>query len=76
MVTEKWAVMKARNGATAAEVVEAACEGALSRPLGHTEHEMRTESASPPRPSAPPTSPRKQRRHRDEHDSDDSCFSC
>jgi hypothetical protein len=72
MVMEKWVTMKAKNGAVAAEMVDAACI-AVSRPLAQTQHEPRTESASPPRPLAPPTSPRKQRRgSRDEHDSDDS----
>ncbi|CAK0861650.1 unnamed protein product [Prorocentrum cordatum] len=72
MVMEKWVVMKAKNGATAAEMVEAACI-ALSRPQAQTSHEPRTESASPPRPLVPPTSPRKQRRSREDgNDSDDS----
>lgn len=72
MVMEKWVTMKAKNGAVAAEMVEAACI-AVSGPLAHTQREPRTESASPPRPLVPPTSPRKQKRgNRDDHDSDDS----
>mmetsp|Transcript_6782 Transcript_6782/g.18358 ORF Transcript_6782/g.18358 Transcript_6782/m.18358 type:complete len:88 (+) Transcript_6782:128-391(+) len=78
MVTENWAAMKARNSDTATKVVDAACEGALSHPLAHTQHESRTESASPPRPPAPPTSPRRQTRGNgnDSNDSGDDRGDC
>lgn len=70
MLMEKWVTI--RNGAAAAELVEAACR-ALSRPRPPPQCKPRTQSASPPRPGVSPASPQKHGRScRDKNDSDDS----